>query len=367
MVTLFLCGDVMTGRGIDQVLPHAGNPQLHESYVESALSYVELAERISGPIPRAAGFDYIWGDALQELEREAPAARIANLETAITSSDEWWEGKGIHYRMHPDNARCLTEAKLDCCVLANNHVLDWGYPGLQETLDTLRGNGIATTGAGGDLDAAQVPAQIDTGLGGRVLVFGLGAVSSGIPVRWGASGDRPGVHLLADLSATTVEALAVLVGAHKRPGDVVVASIHWGENWEYRIAQEQVDFAHALIDEAGIDIVHGHSSHHVKAIEVHSGKLILYGCGDLLTDYEGITSYREFRGDLGLMYFPDVDPTTGKLVRMRMTPTQVRRFRIQRANAEDALWLAALLNRLGKGFGTSVEPGVDQRLELRWK
>ena len=367
MVTLFLCGDVMTGRGIDQVLPHAGNPQLHEPQMDSALAYVDLAERNSGPIPRAVDFDYVWGDGLEELEREAPAARIANLETAITSSDDWWGGKGVHYRMHPDNAPCLTTANLDCCVLANNHVLDWGYLGLQETLDTLKACGVATAGAGADLGAAQAPAEIETGLGGRVLVFGIGVASSGIPVRWGATGDRPGVQLLSDLSIAAVESLAAQVGQVKRPGDIAVASIHWGENWDYRIPPAQTQFAHALIDEAGIDVVHGHSSHHIKAIEVHSGKLILYGCGDLLTDYEGISSYREFRGDLGLMYFPVVDADTGRLERLRMTPTQMHRFRIQRASREDALWLAALLNRLSKGFGTSVELGEDQRLELHWK
>jgi hypothetical protein len=43
----------------------------------------------------------------------------------------------INYRMSPENAPCLTAAGLDCCVLANNHVLDWGPAGLIETLDVL--------------------------------------------------------------------------------------------------------------------------------------------------------------------------------------------------------------------------------------
>jgi poly-gamma-glutamate capsule biosynthesis protein CapA/YwtB (metallophosphatase superfamily) len=45
---LFLCGDVMTGRGIDQILPVPGDPRLHERYVKSAIDYVQLAERVSG-------------------------------------------------------------------------------------------------------------------------------------------------------------------------------------------------------------------------------------------------------------------------------------------------------------------------------
>ncbi len=130
---MFLCGDVMTGRGVDQILPCPSNPSLYEPYVESALEYVAMAERASGHIPKPASFSYIWGDALQELDRAAPAARIINLEASITTSGDY-ERKGINYRMHPANTPCLSAAGIDCCVLANNHVLDWGRSGLSETI-----------------------------------------------------------------------------------------------------------------------------------------------------------------------------------------------------------------------------------------
>ena len=111
------------------------------------LIYVALAEQANGPIPRRVDPAYIWGDALAELEREAPRARIVNLETAVTTSSER-APKGINYRMNPANAACLAAARLDCCVLANNHVLDWGPAGLLETLDTLHALGSRTAGAG---------------------------------------------------------------------------------------------------------------------------------------------------------------------------------------------------------------------------
>ena len=82
-VTLFLCGDVMTGRGIDQVLPHHCPPELYEPYVQSAVEYVRLAEQVHGRIPAPADFAYVWGDAPAERSRQAPAVRIANLETAV--------------------------------------------------------------------------------------------------------------------------------------------------------------------------------------------------------------------------------------------------------------------------------------------
>ncbi|HEU0202412.1 MAG TPA: CapA family protein, partial [Burkholderiaceae bacterium] len=91
--TLFLCGDVMPGRGIDQILPHPGSPQLFEPRIKSALEYVELAERANGPIARPVPFDYIWGIAPDELEKMQPDVRIINLETAVTTSNEAWPGK----------------------------------------------------------------------------------------------------------------------------------------------------------------------------------------------------------------------------------------------------------------------------------
>ena len=87
-IRLFLCGDVMTGRGIDQVLPHPADPTLHEPYIGDARSYVERAESVNGAIPRPVDFDYIWGDALAELDRAGVDLRIINLETSVTSSED---------------------------------------------------------------------------------------------------------------------------------------------------------------------------------------------------------------------------------------------------------------------------------------
>ncbi|MGH9631966.1 MAG: CapA family protein, partial [Bryobacteraceae bacterium] len=83
-VKLFVCGDVMTGRGIDQILPHASDPTLYEGYLGSAIQYVDLAERVNGPIPKAVPYSYIWGDGLKGLARAAPDLRIINLETSVT-------------------------------------------------------------------------------------------------------------------------------------------------------------------------------------------------------------------------------------------------------------------------------------------
>ena len=365
LITLFMVGDVMTGRGIDQALPHPSAPRIYEPYMKSAIGYVELAEAANGPIPKPVDFSYIWGDALEALERLAPDVRIINLETAVTATEDYWKGKGINYRMHPDNINCITAAKIDCCVLANNHILDWGYTGLTETLETIKKVNMKGAGAGRNIGEAEAPAVIEAAGKGRVIVFSFGSETSGIPWAWAASKDKPGVNLLKDLSDKTVWAIAEQAQKVKRRGDIIVASIHWGSNWGYEVPHEQIVFAHKLIDTAGVDVIHGHSSHHVKGIEVYKEKPILYGCGDFLNDYEGISGYEAFRDDLALMYFASMDPSVGKLVRFEMAPIQIKRFKANRSSPEDAQWLRDTLNREGEKFGMRVKLNEDGSLTLQ--
>lgn len=364
-VTLFLCGDVMTGRGIDQILPNPCDPALHEPFVKSARVYVELSEAANGPVPRPVSYSYIWGDVLPELERVSPDLRLINLETAVTTSDSYWD-KGINYRMNPDNLPCIEAAGIDFCSLANNHVLDWGYQGLLDTLEALRSANIEFAGAGRDLGEAMAPAIMETDDGCRVIVFSFGLETSGVPSSWAATSSRPGVNLLRDPSCDAVRRIKEGVMEVKGCGDIVVASIHWGGNWGYAIPREQVKFSHGLIDEAGVDLIHGHSSHHVRGIEVYDGKLVLYGCGDFIDDYEGIGGYEYYRGDLGLMYFPRLDPSTGSLVGMEMTPTQIRNLRVNLASGEDAAWLREVLTREGGRLGTRAGLNDGGRLKLEW-
>jgi poly-gamma-glutamate capsule biosynthesis protein CapA/YwtB (metallophosphatase superfamily) len=366
-VTIFLCGDVMTGRGIDQVLPHPSLPRIHEPYVTDAREYVELAEKMFGPVRKPLGFIAAWGDALTELKQRAPDVRVINLETAVTTSKDYWKGKGINYRMNPANAPMLSAAGINVTTLANNHVLDWGYTGLAETIETLTTEHIGHAGAGKDRKEAEAPAIVDLGKHARVVVFSFAAKTGGVPDAWAAANDRPGVNLIPDLSSHMIHRIHDQVRAVKKHGDIVIASIHWGPNWGYDISAEEARFSHGLIDEAGIDVVHGHSSHHVKAIEVYRGKLILYGCGDLLNDYEGIGGHEAFRGDLGLMYFARVDPATGKLLSLDMTPTQVRHFRVNHASRGDAAWISDILNREGRNYGTGVTVVDGNRLHLQWR
>lgn len=388
-VRLFLCGDVMLGRGIDQILPHPGQPGLHEPYVRSATRYVKLAVRATGRIPSPADAAYPWGDALAVLAERAPQVRIVNLETAVTTSESWWPDKRIHYRMHPANLASLTwlvRAGTDCCVLANNHVLDWGHAGLDETLACLHEAGIRTAGAGRDAQAAAAPAVIeleeesaagvppasvqkdeDAPPPRRLLVYAYGSESAGVPPAWAASARHNGVNVLPDLSIKTADAVARHVTGMRRPGDLVVISLHWGDNWGFHVSRAEQAFAERLIDTGAADVIHGHSSHHVRAIEVYRGKPVFYGCGDFMNDYEGIPGHAQYRPDLTLMYFPVLDAATGVLSGLEAVPMRIRHFRLTHARDEDIAWLHETLAQQGERFGVRVERAGDAQEVLAWR
>ncbi|KAL4859693.1 putative polyglutamine synthesis accessory protein [Chlorella vulgaris] len=365
---ILLTGDVMLGerrRVLQRRFGVAGN---------KAGTLHSLAEAANGPLPPTRGFEYPWGVALADMQAKQPDARVINLETAVTTSPHAWPAKGINYRMHPGNVPTLGAAGIDVCCLANNHSLDWGVEGLLETLDVLRGAGMQTAGAGRTLAEAQAPAGVQlppgsgTSGGARLLVWALGHASSGVPAGWAAGDDRPGI-LTTDLLPAGVHRLAELVRQHKRPADLALVSVHWGANWGYQVPEEQRRFAHSLIDEAGVDVVHGHSSHHLKGAELHRGHLITYGCGDLLSDYEGISNSsieavyppEQYRDDLGALWYADVNTHDGRLHQLILTPTRLKQLSLHPPDRSDMQHFTAVLDRecgrlrgLGKAY---VLPG----------
>ncbi len=351
---IFLCGDLMLGRGIDQILPAPVDPGLHEPYVGDARAYVKLAEEASGPIPRGAPPSYIWGDLPEVLEQEQPELRIGNLETSITRSDDYTREKGIHYRMSPDNVDVLEPPGFDCLTLANNHVLDWGTEGLAETLETLDRAGVGRCGAGRTRTEAASPIETSPAPGTGPLVWGVGDRSSGIPGRWAAGEDTPGVWL----KGADRDLLRNVAGAGLR-----IVSIHWGRNWGYAIPPRQQQLGRALIDEAGVTIVHGHSSHHPKGMEFYNGGLILYGAGDFINDYEGIGGHEQYRPDLTAGYFVDMEEGAAAVRRVLVVPFRLRRFRLERATAADTEWLAQTLEATSSAGGVTCRPVSGPAIE----
>ncbi|WP_245583694.1 CapA family protein [Salinimicrobium xinjiangense] len=350
---LFLAGDVMTGRGIDQALRYSVEPVLYESYVKDARDYLFLAERKNGDLNVPVSYRYIWGDALKIWRERDPHLKLINLETSITTNDEPWPQKGIHYRMHPKNTELLSVADINHCSLANNHVLDWGRKGLAETMKTLEDSKIAFSGVGKNAREAAEPSVFKI-KDKRILIYSYGSPGSGIPQNWAAKKERSGVNFLPAFDEEQVKEIEVDIARNKEEGDIVIFSIHWGPNWGFNVPSSHRDFAHALIDQAGVDLIFGHSSHHPMGMEVYNNKLIIYGAGDFINDYEGISGHEKYRGELSLMYFPELDLASGDLLKLEMVPMEIKRLSLHKAIRKDAAWLQEVLDRESKKFGLEI-------------
>ena len=95
------------------------------------------------------------------------------------------------------------------------------------------------------------------------------------------------------------------------------------------------------------------------------GKLILYGCGDCIDDYEGITGHEAYRADLRLLYFASLEEGTGQLAALRMAPMRARKMRLEQAPAADRQWLRTVVDRISRDFGSRVDLRPDGMLTLR--
>ena len=370
-IRLGFVGDVMIGRGIDTILPSSVDSTLHESYMKDANGYVRIAVRENGPLSKAEledkGHRYIWGDVADELE--SSDALIINLETTLTQSNDWNRDKGIHYKSHPSNVASLSAIGVKVATLANNHVLDWGEEGLKETISVLDLAGINYSGAGSNVNIAKRPTffKIDvdpTSPKGRSVTIAIQAIgfpSAGVPIEWQARKNKCGVNFAEDLSEevakTAFDAVEKRAAELGKVPDIIIFSLHIGSNWNWGIPLKWRIFAHKLID-LGADVVVGHSSHHVKGMEVYKNKFISYGLGDFLNDYEGIVGqgYEDFRNDLSALYLPVIDLQTKKLLKVDIIPCKIKHLKVQRAtDSSDIAWLKSTFNREGEGLGTSCE------------
>lgn len=260
--------------------------------------------------------------------------------------------------MHPLNIDVFLAAGIDICTLANNHTLDWDYTGLRETLGVLKSSDIKFSGAGENIAQAMQPAVFPLALNKRVLVFSVGMASSGVPAIWKATSKLSGIYYLPDISYDSLAHVVENIKHHKQHGDLIIFSLHWGSNWGYDISESFRSFAHGLIDDAKVDVVFGHSSHHPRPIEMYKGKPIFYGCGDFINDYEGIGGYESYRGDLTLMYFLEFDKESLQFKKMRLIPLQIKKLSLHRASKKDCEWLLQTLNQ-SSVYGTQFRFSRD--------
>jgi poly-gamma-glutamate synthesis protein (capsule biosynthesis protein) len=210
---------------------------------------------------------------LGSLLQEADLA-VANLEGVLTTQGRPLD-KEYLIRAHPQWGQTLVEGGLDLVTLANNHALDFGQAGLDETLRTLEAIDVAVVGAGppGDAAGARRPALFTLN-GVRVAVLGYAAA------RWNGSVDVPATDRVA---WANVEAVQADVRAAQSQADLVVVQLHAGTEYAAKPSAGQVKVARAAVD-AGAGLVVGHHPHVTQTVERYGQGLIVYSLGDALFD-----------------------------------------------------------------------------------
>ena len=197
----------------------------------------------------------------------------------------------------------LTQAGIDGVTLANNHILDAGFPGLEETLGHLDDAGISYAGAGADLDATREPMIFDLG-GIEVGVLSYQGVPS---YEWAwATEEFPGTAPLQE------DVVREDIGRLRPEVDLLVVMPHWGIEYTAPPEPEQVDLAHAMVD-AGADLVVGDHAHWAKGIEVYDGKPVFYGTGNFLFD-------QSWSEETSTGIFVDIVLYEGRVVQARPVP-----------------------------------------------
>lgn len=359
---VFLCGDVMLGRGIDQILRYKSDPDLYEAYVTNAKYYVPVAMKQFATENNSVSDVYVWGELIKEKLFLDSKLKIINLETSITRSLTPYANKPVLYKMNPKNIGVIASAGIDYCHTANNHVMDWGLVGLIETIHTLKQAGIGFGGIGLDIAEASAP-RISYSDGMRILIFSFGDVDSGIPTDWVATKSDPGVNLISTLNPDTKYKVVTHISKFSKPDDFIIVSIHWGSNWGYDVEVSHESFAHYLIDHAKVRIIHGHSSHHFRPIEIYSGRLIIYGCGDLINDYETIdnTEHKKFLPEVSMAYFPQYDKHT--LTGLTIVPYICRNMQLVTVDESKTNEIVRVLNTICKKYNISF---VSDQSYIKW-
>lgn len=339
----------MLGRLIDQLfLQHVDEP----SEARIAESFRRSNAGLTHYEPRTP-----WGNTLPLLH--SADLNILNLETSATTHPMKWPDKVFNYRMHPENIAAIQAARINYAGLANNHTLDFCEPGLLETVRTVKKAGIAFAGAGETREEATRPAILklpssDQDQDHEIHIW----AASDHPRDWARV---PNFHFI-DYTQKTRDRLKELITTSTPTAPALkVFSVHWGPNYSWQPAREIRDLAHFLIDSCGVDIIHGHSSHHVQGVERYKGKLIIYGCGDFVDDY-ALTP--EYRNDISGIWQVTVEETAGRdggrglrLKRLDLYPTKIDRFTAKRLTGDepDSDWVRQRIKTLSTELGTTVE------------
>ena len=272
--------------------------------------------------------------------RDADVAMV-NLECPITDRGTKVE-KPYNFRMRPSYVGAIRDAGIDIVNLANNHIFDYGEVGFFDTIANLDSAGILHVGAGRNRQEAHRPVVME--LGGRRFAF-LGYYGGDeAPV---AKADSPGV---AQRGVRLIAKDIERARARER-ADVVIVTLHWGEEKAEYPEPKYVNFGHAVI-EAGADLIIGHHPHVLQGVERYNNGVIVYSLGNFI-----------FGGNARHTYDTAVFEAAfaGDSVNYRFIPIGVRQWQATVLSGQDSANVAEILRKRSEIFGDTIQYTSKER------
>lgn len=198
--------------------------------------------------------------------------RMVNLETPIANSqEEMDESKSYVFNANPEDISLLKKINIDLVFLGNNHSMDYGKKGLEDTIENLKKENILFAGMGKNIKEAFRPNEISI----RNKSLNLISVSNIGEARLFATDTKPGV------APFQLNRLKKIIEEKENKDKIQMLSVHWGVEYSPEPTKEQIKQAHELIN-FGFNVVIGHHPHIPQGVEKYKNGIILYSLGNFL-------------------------------------------------------------------------------------
>ena len=249
---------------------------------------------------KADGVDGNWDfyPQLADLEPEISSADLAlcHLETPLAELDVDYQGYPT-FNAPPQITEAIIKLGFDMCGTASNHSLDQGFSGLTRTIETLEAAGIPFTGTANSAEAASQPLVMDVQTANGVVKVGI------LSYTYGFNGFERDADKL--WSANLIDPVAIIAEAklaRSQGAEIVIAKMHWGDEYTNQANEFQTSVAQELADSGQIDLIDGSHSHSVQPITQIGNTWIAYSHGNFVAAHrepttiksEGLVSRWEF-------------------------------------------------------------------------